>query len=289
MGGHLNSDFEEMIIQADKGVPGAQDRLWAEMERTNMDDDHYIPIRTNLYKRLAKQGDAFAEVMLGDLADVEGRPQEALQWYLQAASKGNAEAMYNLGMGYSSAANESGGSGREFGYDPVKSFQWFEKSANSGYLKSFWHVASSCADGEGTEKSREAEYLWAKRGADMGSADCCLYLADFIYSDPSHPRHNEAEAVHILEKAMTLKDRSTFERAARKLGNIFGASYLYNTPANQFTNQRKSAYCFTLAYVLDSDSNDVSRFHKTGYRLSQEEFECWRSDAINLQYNAQIR
>ena len=82
----------------------------------------------NQTQRLANQGDADAQYMLGLMyAKGEGVPQDyakARQWFEKAANQGNADAQYGIGWMYYE--------GEGVPQDYAKARQWFEKAANQG-------------------------------------------------------------------------------------------------------------------------------------------------------------
>ena len=276
------NDFERLIIEADSSsLDDPRQRLYQAIDRYGYSQDTYYNIRSSLYNRLARTGDAFAQCQLGDLAHSQNNISDALRWYTLSAEGGCTEAMYSLGLWYSDAGNGEYSSGG-FGYDPVKSFEYFLQAAQKGHLKAMHSVARCFEDGEGVTADSEKAFSWAQQGAENGSWDCCYYLAESIYNNILHPMHNQGKALEWLKKSTEYANRDQFERTVRSMGYIYGGAYLYNSPETPFSDRRKAAYCFTMAYITNhDDDHDVQLLQKTGYRISEQEFAALRNDTIN--------
>lgn len=280
-GGRL-SEIEQLILEADKSSSDEpRHRLWETLDRRGISQDEFYNIRTSLYTRLAKAGDAFAQAQLGDLAHTLNKTDEALHWYTISAEGGCTDAMYSLGLWYSEAGNGEYSSGG-FGYDPVKSFEYFLQAAQGGHLKSMHSVARCFEDGEGTAADPDKALEWAQRGAALGSWDCCYYIAESVYNNLLHPMYDQAKALQWYRKSAEYADRDQFERTVRSMGYIYGGAYIHNAPETPLSDRRKAAYCFTMSYITNHDDDlDKNLLMKTGYRISEQEFASLRNDTIN--------
>ena len=249
------SEFDQLIIQADKTMSDYdRQNLYAAIGRKGYSQDQYYNHRTTLYTRLATAGDAFAQCQLGDMAHSLHRPDETLHWYTLSANGGCAEAMYNLGLWHSEAGNGEYSSGG-FGYDPVKSFEYFLQAAQSGHLKAMHSVARCFEDGEGTAADPDKALEWAQRGAALGSWDCCFYIAESVYNNLLHPMYDQAKALQWYRKSAEYADRDQFERTVRSMGYIYGGAYIHNAPETPLSDRRKAAYCFTMSYITSHDDD----------------------------------
>lgn len=82
-----------------------------------------------ILKKLARQGDPYAQFSLGAMYDDgRGLPRNlklALQWYKRAGAQGLADAQYMAGYFY--------GGGRGVRQDPAAALYWFELAAAGGH------------------------------------------------------------------------------------------------------------------------------------------------------------
>lgn len=270
--------LDSLIIASDHGNEAALHQLWEERERRNISDEAFVQYRRSLYTRLAQSGDAFAEYQLGeDARCFLKQPRAAREHFLRAANMGSTEAMMSLALNYAVGAEG-------FEENLPLSFQWYMNAANAGNTEAIAEVASCYYSGIGVEENLEAAISWASKGAKAGSAACILQLAE-CYSMPPTPA-NRAMQLKYLEQAMRMGDKKVYERAAHNLGFFFGAAFIFNSAGDSYTDRRKAAYCFTLEWIYDPD-NELTKenLQKVGYRVSQQEFEQWRADALALRYN----
>lgn len=273
--------IEQLILEADRSSSDEpRNRLWEALDQYGYSQDMFFNIRTSLYTRLAQKGDAFAQAMLGDLASAMDKWDEALHWYTLSAKGGCTEAMYSLGLYYSEAGNGEYSSGG-FGYDPVKSFEYFLKAAQGGHLKAMSSVARCFEDGEGTAADPDKALEWVRRGAALGSWDCCNYLAEHVYNYPLHPLYDQTKALQWHRNSAKVADRDQFERTVHAMGYIYGGAYIYNSPETPLSDRRKAAYCFTMSYITSHDDSDKDLLMKIGYHVSEQEFAKLREDTIN--------
>ena len=272
--------LDSLIIAADRGDKAARKLLWEERDRRKISGEDYIRYRRSLYTRLAQKGDAFAEYELGeDALLILRQPRAAYDYYRRAADKGCTEAMTRLALLYATGSEG-------FEENLPLSFQWYMCAANAGDTKAMAEVSSCYHSGYGVEKNLEGAIYWASKGAKAGSAKCVFQLAECYNTLPPAPE-KKATRLKYLEQAMRMGDGDVYEKAANSLGYFFGSAYIYNLQLeDQYTDRRKAAYCFTLAWVCDTDNDYVKEnLQKVGYRTSQREFEQWRADALALRYN----
>lgn len=276
-----NSDLENLIFAADKSDnPIERERLNQALTDRRISNEEYIGIRTRLYARLAQRGDAFAQLQMGALAELGNQPFAAEHWYILSANGGNVEAIYSLGLLYSKDANDDPQK-PGVGYNPVKSFQHFLMAAERGYVNAISHVAMAYLMGEGVQEDREKEYYWLLKGAELNSARCCLDLS-WTYTDINSPHYDLDKGVQVLKKVLILGDRFTYELAVEALGHVYGDAYIRNEPETKYSDRKKAAYCFTMAYIMFADVNDfyLKVAEKTGYHVSRAEFDMLKEDVV---------
>ena len=84
---------------------------------------------------LAKQGDAYAQLWIGDCyfygRGVPENKEEAVKWYLKSADQGYAEAQYWLGYCYANGFGiETNSTKSHYWLD--KAIRWFKRAADRG-------------------------------------------------------------------------------------------------------------------------------------------------------------
>ena len=120
------------------------------------------------YSSLAKQGDAEAQLHLGNMYKKgKGVPKdykEAVRWYRKAAEQGEAVAQYKLGEMYYSGYGVPE-------YDLKEAVRWYRKAAEQGYVRTQYTLGVMYRDGEGVPKDLVASYAWLNISAAQGYKD----------------------------------------------------------------------------------------------------------------------
>ena len=120
------------------------------------------------YLSLAKQGDAEAQLHLGNMYKKgKGVPKdykEAVRWYRKAAEQGEAVAQYKLGEMYYSGYGVPE-------YDLKEAVRWYRKAAEQGYVRTQYTLGVMYRDGEGVPKDLVASYAWLNISAAQGYKD----------------------------------------------------------------------------------------------------------------------
>jgi len=121
------------------------------------------PQKLDLYRHLANKGEAWAMYNMG-VAYTKGNgvPQSddvALTWYMFAAEKGNLDAYLALGKMYSD--------GTAFKPDYALALEWYTKAATAGDASAQYIVASMYRKGLGTERDANKAVEWYKKSAEQ--------------------------------------------------------------------------------------------------------------------------
>lgn len=119
------------------------------------------------FRPLAEQGDAAAQVNLGNLYlkgyGVEQDYRAALRWYLKAAEQGNALGQGKLGMMH------------YYGFgvleDHTEAAHWFREAAEQGEPGAAALLGALYAAGDGVDLDKVQAYVWYTLAADRGRAD----------------------------------------------------------------------------------------------------------------------
>lgn len=154
------------IIAAGNGNPDAEKKLCEFIDTEFITDPR---VRMEWLTRLSDKGNAEALFLLGVNYE-NGRDgcacdkSAALKWYLPAAKQGHAAAMNHLGMLY-----RDGGEGIEA--NPAESAKWFEKSAKAGNPLGQYNFGYALECGVGIEKNEAEALKWYAKAAAQGNSD----------------------------------------------------------------------------------------------------------------------
>ncbi|MFA6119753.1 MAG: tetratricopeptide repeat protein [Sideroxydans sp.] len=132
------------------------------------------PQKLDLYRHLANKGDAWAMYNMGVIyAKGNGVPQSddvALTWYMFAAEKGNLDAYLALGKMYSDGA--------AFKPDYAIALDWYTKAASAGDAGAQYTVASMYRKGLGAERDANKAVEWYKKAAQQKHQDAKAKLEE---------------------------------------------------------------------------------------------------------------
>jgi len=111
-------------------------------------------------QRLAKQGDTEAMRKLA-MAYMQGDGvckdlDKGFEWILEAAERGNSEAMAEMADIYRSIQKFE------------KAFYWDEKAANQGRAMSMYNLSVHYRDGIGVSANKEKHHYWYEKGKQNG-------------------------------------------------------------------------------------------------------------------------
>ncbi len=176
------------------------------------------------------QGDEAIECAgRGYEAGQRGDYREAVRWYLKAADKGSAPAMYNLGIYYHN------GTGVIQNY--VQAFQWFCKAANAEHVWAMYMVGLYYYNGHGMAQDYNRAVYWYRKAADKGDEDAMCQLGA-CYEFGQGVSQDYVQAVGWYHKAASKGQRSAMFKLGACYDNGRGVNQNY-TQANQW--YRKAA------------------------------------------------
>lgn len=131
------------IALADSAAPAASvtpadpEKLVAQAEKALDNEDLAVAIK--LYAQAAELNYTPAQVSMGEMAVSAQFYEEAVGWFLMAATQGNAAGQYNLAQMYAE------GTGIE--KDDAKALYWFRHSAAKNYLPAVKLIAGTYRSG----------------------------------------------------------------------------------------------------------------------------------------------
>lgn len=149
--------------------------------------DHLLRIARDDSRALNQKGSVLAAL---------GRAQEAQEFFLLAAERGDARAQFNLGLFYSQGRVTK---------DYEMAIHWYTLAAKNGYSNAQFKLGIMCLRGEGIKQNPCQAYAWLHLAAEGGNAeaavareDVCKLLTDsnMFKLDPgcppalAHAKHN---------------------------------------------------------------------------------------------------
>ena len=144
----------------------------------------------------AKQGDAGAQLMLGDCYyrgdGVAKDFVEAVKWYRKAAAQGDASAQSNLGVCY--------GSGEGVEKDSVEAVKWLRKAVAQGDAHAQYNLGVCYENGDGVAKDSVEAVKWYRKAVAQGDADA-QYNLGVCYDKGIGVAKDFVEAVKWYRKA----------------------------------------------------------------------------------------
>ena len=130
-----------------------------------------------------------AQTNLGYMYDVgEGVAEDkekAVEWYLKAATQGNARAQYLLGLSYDA------GEGVE--EDDEKAVKWYKKAAEQGYTGAQNDLGVKYSEGEGVLQNEAQAIKWFKKASKSGNSTPYSNLAKMYRDEANKDTSRELE------------------------------------------------------------------------------------------------
>ncbi|MDY2629490.1 MAG: SEL1-like repeat protein [Lachnospiraceae bacterium] len=187
---------------------------------------------TQVYEE-AENGNTAAQCEIARQLMKDQRMDEAVSWYKKAASAGETDAMFNLGLIYS-----LGWEGEEA--SPEQAFFWFESAAQAGDAEAMYMTGNYCLKGTGTQKNSGQAAGWLKKALAAGYAAA----QELLYTIPGmeEERRQQLEEIQKIsgkaERFLTEEDyemavpllKQALEESSRKLGenDAFSISIMNN-------------------------------------------------------------
>lgn len=186
----------ELVKQDNSTFPLGNRYFWCpkEKDRAAGFDQHM---------ELAKQGDAYAQLWIGDCyffgRGIPENKEEAAKWYLKAAEQGYAEAQYWLGYCYENGFGVEENPYRA-GYWLEKALHWIRRAAERGYSKEQTMLGECYRWGYGVPCSPATAVSWFRKAAQQEYADA-QYWMGLCYSSGCGVEKNISEANKWFSKA----------------------------------------------------------------------------------------
>lgn len=147
------------------------------------------------WTQAAERGNYLAQFNMGvmHLTGEDGVPKnlpKSFDWFMKSAEKGFDRAQYNVAVAY-----EQGNQGVAQNY--AKAYEWYLKSAEQGNMMAEYNLSSLYMSGHGVPKDVNKAIEWCQKAAEKGYASAQQNLGS-IYANELH---NYPEALKWLTKA----------------------------------------------------------------------------------------
>lgn len=116
-------------------------------------------------------GDDGSELQKGKDAEKAKNYTEAFKWYKLSAEKGNAEAMYSVGLYYRFGTYATNTMPND-----AEAMKWFKQSADKGNAEAMYELGIIYFTGRGVAKNSTEAYNWFKKAYDKGYTTAKTYL-----------------------------------------------------------------------------------------------------------------
>lgn len=140
---------------------------------------------------------------------------DAYNWYLQAAEKGHANSMYNLGKMY----NHGRGVTRNY----AEAVRWYLQAAEKGQADAMVYLGVMYNHGRGVARNDAEAFRWFRQAAEKGQVDAMVYLAK-MYNHGQGVARNDAEAVRWYRQAAEKGRADAMTELNILMGNHSGES-----------------------------------------------------------------
>lgn len=128
------------------------------------------------YKRIeskAQNGDAEAQIEIGNIYEQNQKFSAAVFWYKRAAESGNPVAMCYLGSFYTL--------GRGVQKNNDKAFYWYKKSADTGDKIGLYYLGLCYERGVGIKQNFKEAFNYYKKSAELDYEDAFISLANLYF------------------------------------------------------------------------------------------------------------
>lgn len=175
-------------------------------------------------------------------AGKESNLQEAMRLFEQAASGGDASALYGLGMMYALGLGVQ--------KDLYTAIKLLEKAAHLDYAPALYRLGIMCTRGEGIQKNLEKASIFFEHAAHHGSVQACFQLGLMSLHGRGGVKQDTEEAERRFKAAAEAKYVPALYMLAglhRKKNDWTAAIHLYTDAANR--GHAGSQYILACAYA----------------------------------------
>ncbi|WP_339721992.1 tetratricopeptide repeat protein [uncultured Paraglaciecola sp.] len=164
--------YREQAKQQLKRIRALQQLVQKQQQNKALADDYYYqrqnyPEALYYYTQAATLGDAASQYLLGkmyaDALGTELNMRQAANWYAQAANQGHRQAQATLGYLYSK--------GNGVSQDYSQAINWYQKAAEQGHINAQYNLAYLYSTGQGVLKNYVLAAYWYEKSAAQGDAD----------------------------------------------------------------------------------------------------------------------
>lgn len=198
---------------------------------------HDFPAALQAFKPLAEQGNAAAQVNLGNLymkgLGVTQSYPMARRWYRSAADQGERIAQSKLGiLFYHGLGVEK---------DPAEAARWFQKAADQGVASAQSILGTLYAEGDGVPKDPARAYYWYTLAEEQGDAEAARGRKSLEEELTPGQRDEALRLMAETKKRKGEEEEKAFQATTAKLGPPPKAQEAESQPAKPAKNRAKDA------------------------------------------------
>lgn len=181
-------DFQklEICFEKVKFDEQTQNKILPKFERAvNWHKEKNYVEAKKLFEKYAEKGNAKAMWYLGLYYEygygIESNIEKAYEWYLEGAEAGNPKAMNAVAICYEKGIGTQ--------KNTTKAAEWYKKGADTGEMYAMYNYARCCENGIGIrsseDRSSETFLFWYEKSAELGHPNSMGILANHyrFYSD----------------------------------------------------------------------------------------------------------
>jgi TPR repeat protein len=230
-----------------------------------------IPMGLDFIQKSASQGNADAQMYLGDLYSkgngVEKDSTKAIKWWERAALQGDSEQQYALA--------EKFRDGKVVSKNMIKAAEWFEKSAQQGNVIAQARIGQYYIDGLGVPKDYAKGIKYFRKAAAQGNSYSQLSLGNF-YEDGkviernlvyAYAWYNLATANFPLAKANRDSVELKLSSSQRAKGQLLasnwkkGDMYLDGETSSVTRDGKSGKHRTGTAFTVSSEGYALTNYH----------------------------
>ncbi|CAE7643928.1 esiB [Symbiodinium sp. CCMP2592] len=199
-----------------------------------------------LLQKSAELGNSVAMFDLGSMYDagdgVQKNHSKAVELYEQAARRGDAASMFNLGLIDGGKQNYN------------KAVEWFQEAANRGLVEAMFKLGYMYYRGIGVQKNQSKALALLQNAADLGNADA-MFILGRMYNFGEGVEQNGSKAAQLYSKAADLGTDDASGNLGVIMYSFANLAKMYYNGAGVEQNYSKAAQLYGKAADLgDADA-----------------------------------
>lgn len=209
---------------------------------------------------------------------------EALDWYRQAAEKGNARAINNIGVLYEW--------GNGVNQDYSEAMKYYKKAAEKGFAVSMSNIGRLYVQGHGVAQDYNEALSWYKKAAEKGNTEV-LGTIGYLYLQGEGVTHDHKEAFYWYKKSADNGNVNNMNTLGTLYSRGLGvdqdhkeAFYWYKKAAEKGSPDAllNLGHCYKNGWGADQDYKDAMEWYKKAYEAGPANIQQTAKSSIAIMY-----